>query len=151
MTPYFHYLWKYGQTRGLWMQPVLAILGRWSIRLSTFRLAIRCFTMVLFMVPIISGSSWPLYMPSPSVGNKDFTPKPSIPTAITPSSGLASGNARPSWSARPRRNRFSKSLPEQSIGFRLMTTVIPLLNGKPRNGVKSQLILGGNKKKDLSL
>jgi hypothetical protein len=32
-----------------------------------------------------------------------------------------------------------------------MTTVIPLLNGKLRNGVKSQLILGGNKKKDLSL
>ena len=58
MIPYFHYLWRYGLTLGLWMLPVRAILARWSIRPSICRRDIRFSTSALCMAPITSANFW---------------------------------------------------------------------------------------------
>jgi len=144
MIPYFHCLWKYGLTLGLWMQPAVAILVRWNIRPSTCRRAIVYSTMVLSMAPTISGNFWPSSMPSPFAGIRVCTTRSSIAILTTPSSGFRSVNVRQNLSVIPRRNRSSRSSPELKTGSTPTTIVIPSLNGKRQSGAKSLLILGAN-------
>ena len=145
MIPYFHCLWKYGQTRGLWMQLVVEILVRWSIRPSICRRVIVCSTTVLFMAQIISVSSSPSSTLWPFAGTKACTIKLSTPTLTTPSSGFRSANVRLSWSVIPRQNSSSRSSPEPKTGSRPTTTAIPSSNGRRRSGVKSPPTSAENK------
>ena len=145
MIPYFHCLWKYGLTRGLWMLPVQATLGLWNTRPSTCRQAIVCSTMVLSTAPTTSGSFSPSSMPLPFAGIRVCTTRLSTAILTMPSSGFRSANVRQNLSATPRRNRSSRSLPEQKTGSTPTTIVIPSSSGKRRNGVRSQPILGANK------
>ena len=118
------------------MQPVLAIPVRWNIRPSICRRAIRCFTSAPFTAQIISGSSSPSYTPSPFVGIKVCTTKPSIPTHTTPSSGFRNASVKPSSSARPRRRSSIKSFCEQNNGSIRTISETPSSSGKLPNGVK---------------
>ena len=146
MIPYFHCLWKYGLTLGLWMQHVVEILVRWSIRPSICKRVIVCFTMVQFMAQTILVNFSPSSMPWPFAGIKACTIKPSTPILTTPFSGFRSVSVRPHWSEIPRQSPFSKSSLVLKTGSKPTTIAIPSSNGKPRNGAKFLQILAGSNK-----
>ncbi len=57
---------------------------------------------------------------------------------------LAIVHALPSWSARPRRNPSSRSLPVPNIGFRPTTIATPSSSGRRRSGARFLLTSDGN-------
>ena len=150
MIRFFRYLLRCGPMRGLSMLPVVVIPDLWNIRPSTCRRVIGCSTTDLFMARIISVSSLPSYMPLPSAGIRDCTPRPSTATPIMPSSGSPSASARPNLNVPPRQNLSIRLLPVPKPGYKLTTFAIPSSNGRPRSGVRCLPTSVGNKHSILS-
>lgn len=91
-------------------------------------------------VPTISGSSSPSSMPSPFAGIRACTTRRSTATHITPSSGCRSASARPNWSARLRRNSYTRSSCVPKPGYRPTTTATLSSSGRRRSGARCRPI-----------